>query len=409
MKVAGIVIELPKTWQWANCSEVIDVRDGTHETPKYVSEGYPLVTSKNLKPDGIDFSTISYISEKDHLEISKRSRVDRNDILFAMIGTIGNPVLVDIDTEFSIKNVALFKFANSPIDPRYFRYLLKTRIIERQLDFEERGGTQKFVSLKVLRNMKIPYPPLEEQRRIAAILDKADGVRRKRKEAIRLTEELLKSTFLEMFGDPVTNPKGWEVKTIEDITVNQKGAIKRGPFGGALKKDIFIQAGFLVYEQYHALNNDFSFERYYISEDKFEEMKGFEVKPGDIIISCSGVYLGKLAIVPENAKPGIINQALLRITLNQRKMNNYFFLYHFSHESFRDKFFAANRGSGVPNFPPISEFKTFPFIVPPIEDQNKFSARLQQIQGFQSKAYESIKESENLFNSLLQRAFRGEL
>ncbi|MCA2652516.1 MULTISPECIES: restriction endonuclease subunit S [unclassified Microcystis] len=256
---------------------------------------------------------------------------------------------------------------------------------------------------------KVSLPPLEEQRRIAAILDKADGVRRKRKEAIRLTEELLKSTFLEMFGDPVTNPKGWEVKTIEDITVNQKGAIKRGPFGGALKKDIFIQAGFLVYEQYHALNNDFSFERYYISEDKFEEMKGFEVKPGDIIISCSGVYLGKLAIVPENAKLGIINQALLRITLNQRKMNNYFFLYHFSHESFRDKFFAANRGSGVPNFPPISEFKTFPFIVPPIEDQNKFSARLQQIQGFQSKAYESIKESENLFNSLLQRAFRGEL
>ncbi|GAL92982.1 restriction endonuclease subunit S, partial [Microcystis aeruginosa] len=217
MKVAGIVIELPKTWQWANCSEVIDVRDGTHETPKYVSEGYPLVTSKNLKPDGIDFSTISYISEKDHLEISKRSRVDRNDILFAMIGTIGNPVLVDIDTEFSIKNVALFKFANSPIDPRYFRYLLKTRIIERQLDFEERGGTQKFVSLKVLRNMKIPYPPLEEQRRIAAILDKADGVRRKRQEAIRLTEELLKSTFLEMFGDPVTNPKGWEIAKLGDF------------------------------------------------------------------------------------------------------------------------------------------------------------------------------------------------
>jgi type I restriction enzyme S subunit len=291
------------------------------------------------------------------------------------------------------------------VDTTYLYFYLRT------LDFYHLAGktTVPAIRKSTIEKLKIPLPPLEEQRRIAAILDKADGVRRKRKEAIRLTEELLKSTFLEMFGDPVTNPKGWEVKTIEDITVNQKGAIKRGPFGGALKKDIFIQAGFLVYEQYHALNNDFSFERYYISEDKFEEMKGFEVKPGDIIISCSGVYLGKLAIVPENAKPGIINQALLRITLNQRKMNNYFFLYHFSHESFRDKFFAANRGSGVPNFPPISEFKTFPFIVPPIEDQNKFSARLQQIQGFQSKAYESIKESENLFNSLLQRAFRGEL
>jgi len=286
---------------------------------------------------------------------------------------------------------------------------LHTAIIYAEFSRLASGSTVKNLNIEIVKGIKVSLPPLEEQRRIAAILDKADGVRRKRKEAIRLTEELLKSTFLEMFGDPVTNPKGWEIKTIEDITVNQKGAIKRGPFGGALKKDIFTQVGFLVYEQYHALNNDFSFERYYIDEDKFEEMKGFEVKPGDIIISCSGVYLGKLAIVPENAKPGIINQALLRITLNQRKMNNYFFVYHFSHESFRAKFFAANRGSGVPNFPPISEFKTFPFIVPPIEEQNKFSARLQQIQGFRSKAYEGIKESENLFNSLLQKAFRGEL
>ncbi|MCZ8248757.1 MULTISPECIES: restriction endonuclease subunit S [unclassified Microcystis] len=295
------------------------------------------------------------------------------------------------------------------IDQDYFYHLLGSDLIYAEFSRLASGSTVKNLNIEIVKGIKVSLPPLEEQRRIAAILDKADGVRRKRKEAIRLTEELLKSTFLEMFGDPVTNPKGWEIKTIEDITVNQKGAIKRGPFGGALKKDIFTQVGFLVYEQYHALNNDFSFERYYIDEDKFEEMKGFEVKPGDIIISCSGVYLGKLAIVPENAKPGIINQALLRITLNQRKMNNYFFVYHFSHESFRAKFFAANRGSGVPNFPPISEFKTFPFIVPPIEEQNKFSARLQQIQGFRSKAYEGIKESENLFNSLLQKAFRGEL
>ncbi|WP_293112285.1 restriction endonuclease subunit S [Moorena sp. SIO4G3] len=204
-------IDLPSSWTWAKCSEVIDVRDGTHDTPKYVSSGYPLITSKNLKPEGIDFSELSYISEKDHYEISKRSKVDKGDILLAMIGTIGNPVIVNTEQEFSIKNVALFKLAKSYIDTKYFKYLLKTPIVIRQLNCETRGGTQKFVSLKVLRNMIIPFPPLEEQKRIAAILDKADSIRRKRKDAIALTEELLRSTFLDMFGDPVTNPKGWEI------------------------------------------------------------------------------------------------------------------------------------------------------------------------------------------------------
>ena len=339
--------------------------------------------------------------------VDKKYEVNTGDILVSWSASLG--VFEWLEMETAWLNQHIFKVIpdKAKVHKNYFKYSLGKALNDMECYLH--GATMKHVNRKEFLSTKIYVPPLEEQRRIAAILDKADGVRRKRKEAIRLTEELLKSTFLEMFGDPVTNPKGWEIKTIEDITVNQKGAIKRGPFGGALKKDIFTQVGFLVYEQYHALNNDFSFERYYIDEDKFEEMKGFEVKPGDIIISCSGVYLGKLAIVPENAKPGIINQALLRITLNQRKMNNYFFVYHFSHESFRAKFFAANRGSGVPNFPPISEFKTFPFIVPPIEEQNNFSARLRHIQGFRSKAYEGIKESENLFNSLLQRAFRGEL
>jgi len=411
----------PDDWKIVKLGSLCDLQNGyAFKSTDYVDSSNTLsCRMSNIRPDGeFDLDYHPKFLPDPYADKYQQFLLKDNDVIIAMTDMATEPKILGVPTVVSTKgrnvllNQRVGKLVIKDKDSIFFPYLKRVlgtnRAKQHYLRFAG-GGVQINLSKEDLLSLEIPLPPIEEQRRIAAILDKADGVRRKRKEAIRLTEELLKSTFLEMFGDPVTNPKGWEVKTIEDITVNQKGAIKRGPFGGALKKDIFIQAGFLVYEQYHALNNDFSFERYYISEDKFEEMKGFEVKPGDIIISCSGVYLGKLAIVPENAKPGIINQALLRITLNQRKMNNYFFLYHFSHESFRDKFFAANRGSGVPNFPPISEFKTFPFIVPPIEDQNKFSARLQQIQGFQSKAYESIKESENLFNSLLQRAFRGEL
>jgi len=151
---------MPKDWSWAISGEVIDVRDGTHDTPSYIDSGIPLVTSKNLKSHGLDFSDVSYISEADHVAISKRSAVDLDDILFAMIGTIGNPVIVDDDRDFSIKNVALFKCADGPVYPSYFHRVLSSSLIRMQLDEATRGGTQKFVSLKVLRNLQFPLPPL---------------------------------------------------------------------------------------------------------------------------------------------------------------------------------------------------------------------------------------------------------
>jgi type I restriction enzyme S subunit len=199
--------------------------------------------------------------------IDKKYEVNTGDILVSWSASLG--VFEWLERETALLNQHIFKVIpdKSKVNKNYLKYSLDKALNDMECHLH--GATMKHVNRKEFLETKIYLPPLEEQRRIAAILDKADGVRRKHKEAIRLTEELLKSTFLEMFGDPVTNPKGWEIKTIEDITVNQKGAIKRGPFGGALKKDIFTQVGFLVYEQYHALNNDFSFERYYIDEDKF--------------------------------------------------------------------------------------------------------------------------------------------
>jgi len=105
--------------------ESFDVRDGTYDTPKYVTEGYPLVTSKNLYTGHLDLSNVKYISERDRLKISERSFVEKGDVLFAMIGSIGNPVIVEIEPDFSIKNVALFKHYNRNYSvPNYLRNYL---------------------------------------------------------------------------------------------------------------------------------------------------------------------------------------------------------------------------------------------------------------------------------------------
>ena len=166
-----IPFDIPKNWEWVRMIDVLDVRDGTHDTPKYVDKGIPLITSKNIYDGKLDFTKISYISEEDHQKISLRSKVDKNDILFAMIGSIGNPIIVDIEPEFSIKNVALFKYYKK--DTIYPKYLLNfLKIAQNDMKKKASGGVQKFVSLGYIRNYLIPLPPLEEQKRIVEKVEK---------------------------------------------------------------------------------------------------------------------------------------------------------------------------------------------------------------------------------------------
>ena len=142
----------------------LDVRDGTHDTPKYVSDGIPLVTSKNLCNGKIDFSTANFISLEDHITISQRSKVEDGDIMYAMIGSIGNPVLYNGNVEFSIKNMALFKKIANGLDMEYVYWFLY--LSQDTMKKFASGGVQSFVSLGYLRNYWIPVPPIQEQHRI---------------------------------------------------------------------------------------------------------------------------------------------------------------------------------------------------------------------------------------------------
>lgn len=165
-----IPFDVPESWKWVRLSNVVDVRDGTHDTPKYVSDGVPLVTSKNLVNGAIDFETAKLISHDDSQAINVRSGVDDGDILFAMIGTIGNPVLVKKDRDFSIKNMALFKQINAEMFymPFLMMYLRK---VQDDMKKQANASVQSFVSLSYLRNYLLPLPPLAEQKRIVAKLE----------------------------------------------------------------------------------------------------------------------------------------------------------------------------------------------------------------------------------------------
>lgn len=158
--------------QLTTLGKYYDVRDGTHDSPKYVKEGFPLVTSKNLKKGNIDLSKVNFISQEDFIQINKRSKVNKGDILMAMIGTIGNPVIVKETPLFAIKNVALFKINNQQ-DSSYLRYFLMHPATLSKLKNDAKGTTQKFVGLNYLRDFPISIPSLNEQRIIVEKIDSA--------------------------------------------------------------------------------------------------------------------------------------------------------------------------------------------------------------------------------------------
>lgn len=324
-----------------------------------------------------------------------------------IFGSGGNASIHYCNEKFSTSTDCFVVNKNSEIiDLKYVYYYLKSNIKILETGFK--GAGLKHISKKYISGIKIPLLPLLDQQKIVQLLNQIEKLINKREETIKLLDELIKSTFLEMFGDPVVNPKNFVTKTIEQLVKNERYAIKRGPFGGALKKEIFVEDGYLVYEQFHALNNDFTMARYFIDEEKFKELEGFEVKSGDIIISCSGVYLGKLAIVPPNARKGIINQALLKVTLDETKMNNILFIHIFTNQNFKNKFFGNSRGAGIPNFPPMSDFKKFQFIAPPKPLQDEFVERVIQIEQTKIIYKNSLNKLNYLFGSIAQKAFQGE-
>ena len=150
------------------------MRDGTHASPKYISHGHPMVTSKNLTNSGLDMTDVLFLTDEDFNKINKRSKVNIGDILFGMIGTIGNPVIVDRD-DFAIKNVALIKEKNSgSIVNRWLLQYLKSPSFNRFIQKENAGGTQKFIALGLIRDMKLKVPGLTEQVKIGQFFKQLD-------------------------------------------------------------------------------------------------------------------------------------------------------------------------------------------------------------------------------------------
>lgn len=203
-----------------------------------------------------------------------------------------------------------------------------------------------------------------------------------------------------------------EKLTLEQITLPKIG-LRRGPFGSAIKKSFFVSEGYKVYEQGNAINDDPYRGHYYISEEKYLELKNFEVIPADLLVSCSGVTLGRIVKMPGDIEKGIINQALLRIRLRRDLINSRYFVHLFRSAEFQKTIFAKSQGSAMPNLVGIKEFKLIPLNVPSLAEQQaivqEIETRLSVCDKIEQDIKENLEKAEALRQSILKKAFEGKL
>ena len=289
------------------------------------------------------------------------------------------------------------------LDGRYLFHWVQTSQFVSEMVKRSTGANYPAVSDHIVKTSKIPLPLLPEQKRIAAILDKADAIRRKRRRAIQLADDFLRATFLDMFGDPVTNPKGWEVKALGDFA-----NIQIGPFGTQLHKEDYVNNGIPLINPSHIVGGILvPCKELTISEEKHLNLREYHLRPGDIIMGRRG-EMGRCAIVSENENGWLCGTGSLYLRFEQRFIVPQYLFFLLSGRSTKIHLERESLGATLPNLNKgiVSKINV---PVPPRKHQDKFLKVVEQFNKIIRKRALCVSDDQTVFNSLTQRAFRGDL
>jgi type I restriction enzyme, S subunit len=410
--------KFPKTWKTTLMKNISsDWRGGAPFKPDdFTEEGFPVLHKGAIHKSGailIDSKKKTFTSSE-YAGRYQKSVIDRTYMAVTLrdlvpsgpsIGLIANLANSESEKYVLAQGAYGFHVDKSRVCPSYLVWLSNYEPFRAYVKCYAVGSTQIHIRTPVFQNLEIPLPPLEEQKRIAAILDKADQVRRKRQEAIRLTEELGRSIFLDMFGDPVTNPKGWDVEKLEDFAMIQSGIAK----GKKIKSDFSISIPYMrvanVQDGYIDLTE---IKELTVS---LEDSKKYSLAKGDLLLTEGGDpdKLGRGSVWYGEVEPCIHQNHIFCVRPNLDISKPEFLSKLIGSERGKKYFLrAAKQTTGIATINK-TQLKAFPALIPPIKLQEEYVSKLKSIQNVNIRFSQSCQESENLFNSLLQRAFRGEL
>ena len=378
---------------------------------QYKKEGIKLLNVANFIDGNIDLSnTDRYISEEEAYGKYKHFLVDKNDFIIASSG-----IKVEyFDTKMGFAkeehlplcmNTSTIRFKvldENILNIRYFMYFLKSNKFKEQLFREITGSAQLNFGPSHLKKMKLTLISLDEQKRIANILDKVTELIQKRKKQLDKLDLLVKAKFVEMFGDPVKNEKGWEVILLFDVT--NKIASGATPKGG---KQSYISKGISLIRSMNVYDGIFQYkELAHITEEQAKQLENVIIEKDDVLINITGASVTRCCIVPCEILPARVNQHVMIVRCLKGILNNIFLNYQFINVSYKNKLIHIAEASGATRQALTKQqIENLKIIVPPIELQEQFAKFVEQTEKSKIKVNESLEKLETLKKALMQQYF----
>ncbi|CAH9063483.1 hypothetical protein PSECIP111951_02912 [Pseudoalteromonas holothuriae] len=391
------------SWPLVRISDICTkVTDGSHNPPKGIDKSdFLMLSSKNIFDDDINFDKPRYLSKENFQSEDKRTQVTIGDVLLTIVGTIGRAAVVnESHGQFVLqRSVAVLKPKPEMICPRFLMYTLQN--MSSKLVRESRGVAQKGIYLKQIKELEIPLPPLYVQKQIAAVLEKANTLRGQCQQMEQELNTLAQSVFLDMFGDPAVNPKNWNVQPVKSFLEVTTGNTP------SKANDDYYSSDFIEWAKSDNINTPSDYltkASVYLSEEGKKVAR--TVSAGSILVTCiagSPSCIGNAAITDREVA---FNQQINAVTPIQGKsVSEYIYMSFIVGKQLIQRA-STNSMKGMVS---KGNFEKIEFPLPPVEFQEKYSEFFRELLDKRLLANQKFQSEHELFNSLMQKAFKGEL
>lgn len=368
-----------------------------------IESGIPFINAGHLQNKKIDFTDMNFISREKY-DLLGSGKVMKNDILYCLRGSLGKHSLCDIDEGAIASSLVIIRPNRKVVNERYLMHYLDSNMINVQQDKANNGSSQPNLSANSVKQFEVYLPKYDKQVKIADMLDKSQSLIDKRKSQIQALDELVKSRFIEMFGDPVKNTKNFHKKKIRDISIY----LKRGISPKYVEvSDIKVINQKCIYWRELKIENC----KYYDEEFR-DKVKNIFLQQGDILINSTGTgTLGRAMNfnVNDNIKY-VVDSHVTVLRVIYEYINSIYLTNLLEFSNIQDTIYKkCVNGSTNQIELSVIKFAEYSIIVPPIQLQNQFADFVNKVDKLKFEMESSLKELENNFNSLMQRAFKGEL
>ena len=375
---------------------------------EYSENGIRVLGIEDVHPNEFLSDRCKYIPDAKFREL-KQYEVSDGDVLVTNMGTVGRACVVPAGTQTSIISSHLIKVSlnRSRADPNYLCWMLNhSPLVVAQIRAKSHGAIMAGFNSSLLKSLRIPLPPLAEQKRIARILDAADALRTKRREALTELDTLLQSTFLDMFGDPVTNPMGWEVKPLHELLEEK---LTNGAY---YPKNAYSSVGTRMVHMANAFYGMVNSNEVKRVDAPLADIEKYGLESTDILVSRRSLnYEGsaKPCLIPELDEPLIFESSLIRVRPAREKVLTIYLFHFLSNDRARTKYVfplvTRSTISGISQ----SNLMKVKVVLPPFDLQLRFAAVVESIEQQKASQRAHLAELDTLFASLQSRAFRGDL